>query len=527
MIAFHFDFNFAHFRIDYLKEQLRYLRSNSYDTIIWELENAVRFDTAPAVAAHDAVSKEEFAELLEYSRSLGFRNVPLLQTLAHTEYVLIHKEYAHLSEGDSGTMYCSSNPELYSFLEKWLNEYCELFYDAPFFHIGCDEARMIGESCPECRDFVRDHGTSALLIKHICRVHGILQKKNIRSAIWADMLVAHREKICELPRDLILFEWRYRISDTRDELFCPGFGYCTEAEFPDAARKEFIKFLYPSGNNTQVDHVYLVDYLRSFGFEVVTCPSTSCGGGSIFTGETEVRFDNTFDSVRKGVAADGCAVTSWTVHLFPYELQSLAIETPKYLTTHNVPGGQRKDYCDSYTQEHFGMSDSSPFLHILSLLNQAPLFTSCRSGSGYYKAYPFVDPEFFFQYVSKLTEEENRKEQQKTARALEDFFLAGQKLTTLRQSVPYGKEELDLWLLAVENLIARSRFALLLLHAGIKERMNPRPLIADLTRLRDATGKMYAKRVTAECLEIFLQILFDAPLAACRKILEESSKGIR
>ena len=63
MIAFHFDFNFAHFRMDYLKEKLRYLRSNSYDTIIWELENAVRFDTAPAAAARDAVSKEEFTKL--------------------------------------------------------------------------------------------------------------------------------------------------------------------------------------------------------------------------------------------------------------------------------------------------------------------------------------------------------------------------------------------------------------------------------------------------------------------------------
>lgn len=113
------------------------------------------------------------------------------------------------------------------------------------------------------------------------------------------------------------------------------------------------------------------------------------------------------------------------------------------------------------------------------------------------------------------------------ARTLGDFFLARQELTTLRQNVSCGKEELDLWLLATENLIVRSRFALLLLHQGIRQRMNPRPLISDLTRLRDATGEMYAKRLTAECLECFLQILFDAPLAACRRILEENAKGIR
>ena len=65
MLAFHFDFNTAHYRVSYIRERLQKLQKAGYDTIIWELEDFVRFDTIPAMAAPDAISKDELKELLE------------------------------------------------------------------------------------------------------------------------------------------------------------------------------------------------------------------------------------------------------------------------------------------------------------------------------------------------------------------------------------------------------------------------------------------------------------------------------
>ena len=98
MKAFHIDMNVAHFTRDYLEKWLRRLAAQGYDAILWEVENNVAWETCPECASPEAFSKDEFAGILALSRELGLEPIPLLQTLAHCEYVLKHERYASLSE---------------------------------------------------------------------------------------------------------------------------------------------------------------------------------------------------------------------------------------------------------------------------------------------------------------------------------------------------------------------------------------------------------------------------------------------
>ena len=98
MKAFHFDFNTAFFRVDYLEDFIRKLRSYGYDTLLWELEDFVRWESMPYISRSDSISKETLRRLLDHARELGFENIPLLQCLGHCESVLSHPEYAHLSD---------------------------------------------------------------------------------------------------------------------------------------------------------------------------------------------------------------------------------------------------------------------------------------------------------------------------------------------------------------------------------------------------------------------------------------------
>jgi hypothetical protein len=102
MIGFHIDMNMAQFRADYLERWLRELARIGYNTILWEAENNVRWETCPECVAPEAFSKKEFKRLLDLCHELGLESVPLLQTLGHSEYALKHDRYRDLREEPKG-----------------------------------------------------------------------------------------------------------------------------------------------------------------------------------------------------------------------------------------------------------------------------------------------------------------------------------------------------------------------------------------------------------------------------------------
>lgn len=110
MIGFHIDMNIGRFKYDCLKKWLKELSSIGYDTIVWEVENNIKWEVCPECVSPDAFSKDEFRKLLQYSTELGLESIPLLQTLGHCEYVLRHNRYKHLAElPDKIVQYCPLN----------------------------------------------------------------------------------------------------------------------------------------------------------------------------------------------------------------------------------------------------------------------------------------------------------------------------------------------------------------------------------------------------------------------------------
>jgi hypothetical protein len=59
MIAFQFNLTIGHFTKEYLEKWLQIVADNGYDTIIWEIEDAVTFDTCPGVAAKEAFTNDK------------------------------------------------------------------------------------------------------------------------------------------------------------------------------------------------------------------------------------------------------------------------------------------------------------------------------------------------------------------------------------------------------------------------------------------------------------------------------------
>ena len=69
MIAFHIDMNVAQFRGDYLEQWLQELALRGYDTILWEVENNVEWETCPECVSPEAFTKKQFKKLMTFSQS--------------------------------------------------------------------------------------------------------------------------------------------------------------------------------------------------------------------------------------------------------------------------------------------------------------------------------------------------------------------------------------------------------------------------------------------------------------------------
>ena len=209
MRGFHIDMNITQFRGPYLKKELKTLTDLGYNTIIWEVENNIRWETCPECVSPDAFTKAEFKDILAYSRSLGLEPIPLLQTIGHCEYVLKNDRYKPLAEvPDRIDQYCPRNPDVVPFLRKWIDEYLELFGEVKYFHLGADEAYTLGE-CPQCREYAAAHSLSELYIDHMNAISIPLIEKGIRPVIWGDMLLHHPEALDRLSRKVVIFDWLY------------------------------------------------------------------------------------------------------------------------------------------------------------------------------------------------------------------------------------------------------------------------------------------------------------------------------
>jgi len=200
---FHIDFNYINFNREFLHNWLKRIVDMGFNTILWELEDKIQWESCPECVWSEAMSKADFRELLDFSRSLGLEPIPLLQTIGHAEYVLLNEKYKSFRElPEHYDCYCTENPAVRKFLASWIEEYLELFGDINFFHLGGDEAYVFG-TCPKCRKFIEKHGKHELYIQHITELAAPLLKRNIRPGIWNDMIMHFPDRLQPYPKILL------------------------------------------------------------------------------------------------------------------------------------------------------------------------------------------------------------------------------------------------------------------------------------------------------------------------------------
>ena len=303
MIGFHVDMNIGHFEADYLRKWLTYLAGLGYDTILWEVEANVKWETVPECSSSESFTKDEFKDILNFSRELSLEPIPLLQTLGHCDYVLKNEKYKYLAEvkGDI-TQYCPRNPDVYKLLTSWIEEYLELFGEISKFHLGGDEAFLLGK-CDSCSAYAKEYSLSWLYIEYIKKLCEHVTERGLTPVIWADMVLHYPKRLNDLSKSVLLFDWAYDNFHGSEKVWIPGknlqnIDFFGDDDFP--AHYEDYFYIENSDGEKTVDPFFTSEFLAKKDFDVVTCPTSSCYGDNVFFPRITYHLKNSFDSFRKG-----------------------------------------------------------------------------------------------------------------------------------------------------------------------------------------------------------------------------------
>lgn len=469
MVGFHIDMNMAQYRADYLKRWLTDLAGMGYNTIIWELEDGIEWETVPEARQPDALSKETFRDVLYHANSLGLENIPLFQTLGHAEYVLQHDRYSHLkAHPDDIRQYDPLHPEVVPLLQAWIEEYLDLFGEIKYFHLGADEARQL-DYVQQSERNTEGLSVSQIFMQHVNTLSEPLVDRGITPIIWADMVLHHHGSIDELSRDVMLFDWMYDIWRGNGKVYIWGEnrGLRTKDQLTAADLKLFGKYLFPNGDGPGVEPetFYSADYLADHGFAVVTCPASSSYGDNVFSPRHERHLRNTWDSATKGLNAPrlrGVVLTSWSVHLHPWELQHAQIAAVGYKANH--PGATLDEFRDWYVEKTFGIQGDQ-FWKSAELLSQSCLFTP-TSSLGFGKACQPVPDGHVDTTLDKIVSEGRLDaELQKARESYESYLFAIFPIGDLRKKASEGDALIEGWELASLALMNRASVTVLLLES--------------------------------------------------------------
>ena len=532
MIGFHIDMNMAQPRVDYLKRWLARLARSGYDTILWEVENSIEWDTCPECASLDAISKAEFRELLDESRNLGLEPIPLFQTIGHAEYVLKHARYAHLKERpDKLDQYCPRSPELIPFLHRWIEEYLEVFGQVKYFHLGADEAWWIGQ-CPRCRAYVEEYSVSQLYIDHIARTAQPLLDRAITPIVWADMLLHYPQALDQLSRKFMLFDWSYSVYRGSGTVQVWGQGTATindlHAMEGTPMMERFGPYLFPHGDEPgkHPEPFYTADYLADQGFQVVTCPASSSYGDNVFSPRTWLHLSNTFDSFKKGMQPhlQGSVLTSWSVHLFPWDLQWPSIAAAAFLKSH--PTASLNQYPAWFEHHHFksdefGHAPTHSFWKAAGLLSKSCLF-SHTADLGFGKEGLPVPADHVAQTLERLSAQGRLPaEAARCRRRLAEYEESLRMFENFSLWISHDGAELAEWKLAALNLVNRAKTSLFLIEhaqdviagralASEKDRRAARQILDALISLRNITQGVYDAMIRPQRSCLMVEYMFGA-----------------
>ncbi|KAK2569123.1 Hexosaminidase D [Acropora cervicornis] len=183
----HLDLGGAPPKLTYLLELLPYFRYWNATGLLIEYADTFPYDgELQVIQGPDAYSKEEVSFLIKEALQNELIVIPLVQTFGHLEFVLKHKQFAHLRETAKYTnSICPNDPESAELVKKMIDQVAELHRGIKWFHVGADEVWNL-KTCKTCLE--DRNNKSMIFLKHMIPVLEHVRSRNLIPIMWDDMM---------------------------------------------------------------------------------------------------------------------------------------------------------------------------------------------------------------------------------------------------------------------------------------------------------------------------------------------------
>lgn len=212
VVAYHVDLRVQVMPINTLKLMAKEIAAHGFNTLIMEWEATYPYEQHRLIPNRYAYSREEIAEFVKYSESLGLDVIPLQQTLGHLEYLLRYERYAYLRADKKDLSQIDPTR-----LKEAKELFTELFSDilsahkSKYVHIGGDETRIL--NCKRCQEaWGKDRekiGKSKLYVEYMKMIAEIVTAQGKTPIMWADMILAYPDAVAQMPKNVIYIDWNY------------------------------------------------------------------------------------------------------------------------------------------------------------------------------------------------------------------------------------------------------------------------------------------------------------------------------
>ncbi len=168
-------------------ESIDRLARYKINAVIFEVEDKLRFQRQPLVAAPQSISIDEMAALTRYARERHIEITPLVQGLGHATFILKHEHYAPLRElHHNRWAFCPLDEGTYEVLFDMYADAIDATPGSRYLHIGGDEIGNIG-LCPRCKPTAEEEGELSLNLYWLKRACEFAEKNGRIPIFWDDM----------------------------------------------------------------------------------------------------------------------------------------------------------------------------------------------------------------------------------------------------------------------------------------------------------------------------------------------------
>lgn len=256
------------------------------------------FESVKGLSNPFYANRTDMEYIIEFARGYNIEIIPEFNFLGHSALLSTKEKFSSIMEtavqglpNPQSKDICVGNEESYTFLEKLMDEICEIF-PSPVIHIGGDEIAHVG-LCEACAPEKEKYGVLGMYLKHFKHLSNYMKARGKKIGLWGDVILS----------------------------LCDGSPFWENRDTEPQFAEQNLALLYEFKDNLVVyDWWYFgvskisLDFFRKHGIETMASTSTmGCYCSCLNPGQYENTY-NYFEYAQQ-VGTRGTLITDWINHL--------------------------------------------------------------------------------------------------------------------------------------------------------------------------------------------------------------------